>query len=186
MSQEEVLRHVIEVFNDAKIVYMLTGGIAVSYYGRPRFTHDVDFVVQALQDDASVFENAFQRDFYVSREGIVDAIQHHTMFNLIHNDTGLKIDCWVVKNNAYGRAALSRRVKSIILDVEAYISTPEDLILAKLDWFKASGTQKHFDDVIGIIQLQADHLDMDYLNAWTNNLALGELLEKAFESATLK
>lgn len=183
MNQEQVVELVLQRFNAKSIVYMLTGGIAVSYYGRPRFTHDIDFVVQASLDDASLFESLFQNDFYVSKEGIIDAVQHHSMFNLIHNDTGLKIDCWVAGNDEYARIALSRRVKRPLFRSEAYISTAEDLILTKLDWFRKSDVQKHYDDVVGTLQVQSGRLDMHYLDEWARQMNLDDLLAEAIKSS---
>jgi predicted nucleotidyltransferase len=48
MSQQELLRKVIEALGDARIEYMLTGSVVSSLQGEPRSTHDIDMVVASV------------------------------------------------------------------------------------------------------------------------------------------
>ncbi len=61
------------------------------------------------------------------------------------------------------------------------MATPEDVILAKLDWYergdRASGRQ--WGDILGILRVQEDGLDFPYLQQWASTLGLAELLERA-------
>jgi len=166
MTQEEIIRKVVTALEQNEIPYMLTGAVAVSYYGRPRFTHDVDLIIQIQLKDAQRIVRLFENEFYVALEGIIDALRHSTMFNLVHSETGIKVDCWLLKHKEYDRLSFSRRRKEIVFDQEMYISSPEDLIIAKLDWYKQSDIQKHYEDVIGIFQIQQGKLDIDYIKKW--------------------
>jgi len=178
MTQEEVLKRVITAFEDSAIPYMLVGAIAVNYYGRPRLTHDIDIIVEIGRAQAARIVKLFEDEFYVSLDGILEAIQHGTMFNLIHQHTGLKIDCWMLKEDEFDRSRFPRRQKCIVFDREMSISSPEDLILVKLQWYKDSGSEKHLLDARGILEVQAEALDKQYLSNWASRLSLKDLLER--------
>lgn len=177
MTQEEIVKKVAGVFERKNIPYMLTGGIAVNYYGRPRFTHDVDLVIQIQFKDAQEIIQLFEKEFYVAIEGIVEAIQYQTMFNLIHFETGFKVDCWILKDEEYAKIAFERRRKELIFAQRTYISSAEDLVISKLDWYKKSDIQKHYEDVLGIFQIQAEKLDLGYIRKWGKSFSFLETVE---------
>ena len=184
MIQEEVIKKVTLIFEEKTIPYMLTGGIAVNYYGRPRFTHDVDFVIQVRLKDAEEITRLFKKEFYVAIEGIVDAIEHQTMFNLVHLETGFKVDCWISKAEEYAQASFARRREEIIFDQAISISSPEDLIISKLDWYKKSGAQKHYEDVLGIFEIQKGRLDLNYIRKWAKHFSFLDMVEELLKKCS--
>lgn len=183
MTQEEIIKKVVDMLDKNGIPYMLAGAIAVNYYGRPRLTHDVDLVIQLQLKDAERVAHLFEGEFYIALEGIIDAVEHGTMFNLIHSETGIKVDCWILKHKEYDKLSFARKRKETIFDQEMYISSPEDLVIAKLDWYKQSDTKKHYDDVVGIFQIQQGKLDIDYIRKWANRLSFSDILEDILNSA---
>lgn len=136
MTHEEIVKKVVDALEKNGVSYMLTGAFAVNYYGKARLTHDIDLVVQISLDDAHKVVSLFQDEFYVALEGIIDAVKHGTMFNLIHPETGIKIGCWMLKTEEYSQVSFSHRRKETVFDQEMYISSPEDLIITKLDCTK--------------------------------------------------
>lgn len=178
MTQEEIIKKVIAGMESCGIPYMLTGAMAVNYYGRPRLTHDIDIIVEMKPEKAQETIIAFEDEFYISLNGVLDGIQNRTMFNLIHHQTGLKVDCWILKDDEFDRMRFSRRRKYCLFDREMFISSPEDLILIKLCWYKDSGSEKHLLDVQGIYQLQSEILDEQYLKSWARKLSVEDLLCK--------
>lgn len=178
MTQEEITKRVVTALEDNSVPYMLTGAIAVNYYGRPRLTHDIDIIVEMKPKRAEKLVTLFEEEFYISLDGVLDAIQHGSVFNLIHRQTGLKVDCWILKDDEFDRARFSRRRKYRIFDQEVFISSPEDLILIKLRWYKDLGSEKHLLDVQGIYQLQSDALDKQYLQDWARRLSVEDLLQE--------
>ncbi|MBI5399715.1 hypothetical protein HZB07_03785 [Candidatus Saganbacteria bacterium] len=179
MTDEAVLKAIIAKLNKLQIPYALTGGLAVSFYGEPRSTHDFDLVIQIAAGGGIVKKLLanFAQDFYISEEGIIDALLHRTMFNIISHETSLKIDLWIMKEDEYNRTAFARRIKTSVLDLDLFILSAEDLILSKLQWYKASEVEKHLNDVKRIITIQKDKLDFVYLNNWVSKLAVGETLK---------
>lgn len=157
----------------AEIPYMIVGSIASMTYGEPRMTHDLDLVVQVLPKDASKFEQIFPEDeYYCPPEEIVKPeILRCGQFNLIHHETGLKIDLVIRKNSEHAKTEFSRRKKITLWQgAEAYMASPEDVILKKLEYFREGGSQKHLQDIRGI--LAQTEIDEPYLQGWIAKLGL--------------
>jgi len=174
MVQEEALKPVIELLNILKIPYMLVGAIAVNYYSVPRFTHDADLVVQIQSQHIDNLCKSLGNKYYIDREMIREALVSVGQFNLIHLDTGFKIDFWILKEDEFSQLQFSRRISGKIFGQDVFIISPEDLILTKLSWFKESDIQKHFLDVVGVYRMQRDILDIDYLYKYAQKLNLTE------------
>ncbi|MFH0886598.1 MAG: hypothetical protein V1843_00355 [bacterium] len=179
MTEEEVLKEVISVLNSMNIPYALTGGIAVSFYGKPRSTHDFDIIIQVAPKPGSVKQiiSAFKKGYYISEEGVIDALLHKTMFNILNHETGLKIDFWILKEDAYGKQAFTRRKKLKLLGIDAFILSAEDMIINKLLWYQASDIYKHLNDVQGMYEIQKNNLDQIYLSKWASKLAINHLVK---------
>lgn len=174
MVQEEALIPVLDALNQLNIPFMVVGAIAVNYYSIPRLTHDADIVIELLQDKVEPLCEQLEEAFYIDVNMIRDAIYHRDHFNLIHYDTGFKIDFWVVGRDKCSLRRFGRRVPGRIFDRPVFLITPEDLILSKLEWYRQSDIQKHFLDAQGIFRMQKDVLDMAYLNKWAVRLEVEE------------
>ena len=146
MSQQELLKKVIQTLNKARIQYMLTGSVASSLQGQPRATHDIDMVITVEKLNAHELAEAFPSpDFYLDEKSILEAINGQTMFNLIESQSGDKVDFWILSNEAFDRSRFSRRYIEKFMGIEMYVSSPEDTILAKLRWSKlCGGSEKQF------------------------------------------
>ena len=175
MTLDDLVIFVLRRLNDQNIPYMLTGAVAVNYYGRPRLTHDIDLVVEIKENKVAPLVRTFAGDFYVSQEGITDAITHRSSFNLIHHASGLKIDFWLVQRVPFDKERFARRRQVLLFDEKVWVTTPEDLILIKLLWLKESGSQKHRDDIRGIVAVQSNRFDARYVERWTVQQSTREL-----------
>ena len=105
---------------------------------------------------------------------VQQAVRNRSMFNMIHNALVVKVDCVVRKDSDYRREEFSRRRPVVVNGQQVMIVAPEDLILSKLDWAKASRSQMQFDDVRSIVR-SVQGLDRDYLTRWADRLGLGAL-----------
>jgi hypothetical protein len=187
MSQEEFFATVVQTLNRLNISYMLTGSVASSFYGEPRSTHDVHFVVVVLPSDAKEFAESFdQTRYYLPEEAVQEAITHGTPFNLIDSHTGLKADFWPLKSDPYHQTCFDRRKKQSIFGNETFVATPEDLILTKLEWCKLAGeSQVQFRDALGIYEVQKEKLDSEYIRKWSAHLGIKDLLDRLIEESSL-
>lgn len=182
MEQQELLVRTVEILENLKIPYMLTGSFAVNFYGIPRTTHDIDVVVQIGLADADPLARHFPSDFYADAEMIRGAIEQHLMFNIVDPGSGLKIDFWILKPDAYDSERFRRRRRQTILGHAVWMPSPEDVILSKLSWYKQAQTDKHLNDAQGVWELQKETLDRPYLRLWAERLSVRNWLEQFEDS----
>ncbi len=187
----KALEPVVAVFEDMLIKYAVGGSIASSLYGTARATLDVDLVADVKLQHVPELVRTLEADYYIDEQMIKTAIRRRASFNLIHLETMMKIDVFLIKDNPYEKKAFTRRRRDV-LDEERpnhlfYISSPEDIILKKLEWYRKGDmiSERQWNDVLGVLKVQRDNLDIDYLVYWASELDLSELMEKAFKTAGL-
>lgn len=176
MVQEEALKPILELLNTLKIPYMLVGALAVNYYSVPRLTHDADLVIQMQPKYIDDLCKSLESRYYIDAEMIKEALSPSGsgQFNFVHLDTGFKIDFWILGKDKFSQLRFSRRISGKVFGLDASVISPEDLILTKLSWFKASDIQKHFLDVVGVYRMQKEILDVGYLHKYAKELNLTE------------
>lgn len=158
---------------------MVTGAYGVIYYGRPRTSHDLDFVVEITQKEVPKLVHMFRKlaggDFLVQEDAVYEAIEKKKMFNVIYQPTLDKLDFWIVKESEFDRESFARRVVKRILGQNMVLATAEDTILQKLRWYSMSKQEKHLIDAAFVWQCQKS-LDKRYLKKWAEKLGVGEFL----------
>lgn len=164
---------VLQKLEQHKIPYMIVGSIASMIYGEPRMTHDMDIVIDLLPEHVKTLEKIFPLDqYYCPPEEIIRAeMIQRGQFNLLHHESGLKIDLMIRKNSAHSIEEFKRRRKTpLIGDIEAYIATAEDVIIKKLVFYREGQSDKHLKDIRGI--LAETEIDKNYLMHWIHELKL--------------
>jgi hypothetical protein len=101
VNEIDIVRDISRRFDQAGIDYMLTGSMAMNYYAVPRMTRDIDVVVAIGPDDVRRVSGLFQPDYYVSEQNIGESVAQQSIFNLIHNESVIKVDCIVRKTSEY-------------------------------------------------------------------------------------
>jgi hypothetical protein len=176
-------KNLFEVFSDvvgrlegAGIPYMVVGSVASIIYGEPRMTKDMDLVVDLLPSDAIRIESLFPFEgFYVPHPEILrQEIAERGQFNLVHHDSGLKIDLVVRRESDFAKTEFSRRRRIPFWEgFEAFVATPEDVIIKKLDFYREGKSAKHLQDIRGI--LAQTEVDEGYVESWAGKLGLIDL-----------
>jgi len=170
------------------IHYHVGGSIASSWYGVPRTTADVDIVIALEPDRLADLASALEADFYVSRSVMQEAIERRGSFNAISLRDPLKVDFFVLGGREFDHEEF-RRAMLVRLPGESpgefRIKSPEDLILRKLEWFRSGGevSERRWRDVVGLLEVQQSHLDLNHLDRWASRPGLDELLARAREAA---
>ena len=168
----DIVRDVSHRLEGAGIAYMLTGSMAMNYYAQPRMTRDIDIVVALRREDRDRVVELFRSDYYVSREEVERSIAQPSMFNLIHNETVIKVDCIVRKQTEYRLAEFDRRHRVKIRDFETWVVSKEDLILSKLVWAKDSHSEFQLRDVKNLV---TSGCDKSYIAGWAAKLDVAGL-----------
>ena len=180
VSQAELLRVAVALLNDAGIPYMVVGSYASSFHGEPRMTRDVDLVVEPTEPELRLLVEKIDGDrFYVG--DALDALRHRSMFNLIEPSTGWKVDFIIRKDRPFSVAEFERRIPARVAGVDLYLASAEDTMLAKLEWGKAAGSDRQFDDVVAIAATQ--QIDIAYMEEWARELGVVEELTSTLERA---
>jgi hypothetical protein len=165
MTDELAILHQVTAALDAgEIAYMVTGSIALSVYAEPRMTRDVDIVIELGAQDVDRFADLFDTEFHGDRDRIREAVRTRSMFNLIHTQTIVKVDCVVRKDTPYRLEEFRRRRRVTVAGFPMMVVAPEDLVLSKLDWARDSRSEVQLRDVRLILLSQPD-LDWTYLAA---------------------
>jgi hypothetical protein len=171
------------VFVQLHIPYYIGGSIAGSAYSLPRTTYDVDMIADMQASHIGAFVAALSVDYYVDRGAILDALVHHSSFNLTHHATGINIDVFIPGNRPFDRIQFSR-VQAYLLpgtDEPVNLASPEDVILNKLAWYVLGNyvSDQQWRDVQALLRVQGNALDVSYMRDWAATLALGTLLDSA-------
>lgn len=181
IDPRHLLIKIVEILDKLAIPYLITGGMAVLVWGRPRFTADIDIVVELKKENLSRLERALKdlgQKSFVDPTAMKEALNRDGEFNFIDGITGVKVDFWMLKNNAFDKSRLERRVPREILGKNIYFTSPEDLILIKLQWYKEAESSRQLEDVESIIKISERELDMSYLNDWASRLGVLDTLER--------
>lgn len=170
-DQTNVLTLVANRLDAVQIPYMVTGSIAASHYAEPRFTRDVDIVVELVPADAARIVSLFRHDFYVDEPAVAAAVARRGLVNLIHHDLLVKVDLIVRKNSEYRVEEFRRRRTVRIDDIAVSMVAPEDLVISKLVWMKESGSEVQRRDVQRLVEAVRD-LDRQYIERWVAELTV--------------
>lgn len=172
-SLAEFLESAVITLRDADVPFMVTGSLASSHYGAPRSTQDVDFVVELTPDRARDLVRRFlSAGYYVSEEAAIEAVDGGGQFNVIDASSGWKLDLICRKARPFSRTEFDRRRSVTVLEVATAMVSPEDLVVAKLEWAKASDSELQLRDVVAVIQAQGESLDHSYIDRWVEELGL--------------
>jgi len=170
------------------IPYAVGGSLASSLHGVMRSTLDVDIVADMKLEHIPALVAALSKEFYADNEMMKDAIEHHSSFNLIHYETAFKVDIFIRKTRAFDGMQLERRRPSVIAtdpEESVYVTSPEDTILAKLEWYRMGGevSDRQWRDILGVLKTRAGDLDLEYLRKWAHDLKVIDLLERALKES---
>ena len=174
-----LLRDVAKILEEIGIPYCVTGGMAVYKWGRPRFTADIDIVIQLVPKNIDILAEkllTLNEASYISKEAMQRALVHHGEFNFIDGVTNVKVDFWVLGNDEFHKNQLRRRISEEVYGQTIYFVSPEDLILSKLLWHKESESTKQLEDIKSVIEVQ-EILDWEYLGRWTKTQETWHILE---------
>ena len=180
----QVTLQVIRVFDRLEIPYLVGGSLASAVHGVIRATMDADIVADIHLEQVDPMVGLLNDAFYIDAEMIKTAIQQKSTFNLIHLDSMFKVDVFLVKQRPFDQNQMQRRVLQSIGESpseKAYISTVEDIILAKLEWYQNGGatSERQWRDILGVLRIQADRINLDDLYKWAKCLGVTALLERA-------
>lgn len=169
--------------NRLRIPYMVTGGVASVVYGEPRLTRDIDVVVALEPADAGRFARAWSQDaFYLPPIEVIaaeSARPAHGHFNVLHHDTTMRADVYLPGDDALTAWAFARVVRRQVDADEVALAPIEYVILNKLRYFRAGGSDRHLRDIRQMLRVSEDLVDRGALERWARRLDVEAEWDKA-------
>lgn len=185
----EVLRtigRVAAVLEQLGVPWAIGGSLSSSLHGEPRSTNDIDFVAVLRIEHARAFVTALGDQFYADADVVIDAIRRRASFNVIDDETVVKIDVFVPPPGPIGTGQLDRRRRiALAPDLDVWVLGPEDIVLQKLRWYELGGStsDRQWRDVIEVLRVQGEGLDLEYLSGVAAGAGLDVLLARATAAA---
>ena len=179
---------VIDAFEGLEVPYLIGGSMASALHGTARSTLDTDLVAELKAEQVPALVAMLKMDFYIDESMILDAIRYQSSFNIIHLKTMFKVDVFIHKHRPFDRMQLQRRqLQTVANDPErkVYVTTAEDIILAKLEWYRLGDeiSDRQWRDILGVLKVQSGRLDLDYLLKWAQELKVTDLLQRALKES---
>jgi hypothetical protein len=187
MDLGEVFRRISGALSTSQVPYMLTGSFASSYYEALRSTQDIDIVIAPTLEQLRHLVHVLQeQDYYADPDASSQAFHELSMFNVLDNKTGWKIDFIFRKSRPFSLEEFRRRRATNFEGVSLFVATAEDVVLAKLEWAKMGESHRQLEDAAMVIKKQRSTLDFEYLSRWAIDLQIQDEFTHARQLAGLE
>lgn len=181
---ERAFADLVRYLDQLGLPYVVGGSFASSTFGTPRSTLDVDLVVDLSPEQAFQLATLAAKEFAADPDHARQAIAAKRSFNLLHMAAVYKFDIFPANFFLHGNSQISRRIfvegTPLAPSAPVPILSPEDILLAKLAWYRLGGeiSEKQWGDLIGIWQMQQNKLDQPYLQSWAEKMRTADLLQR--------
>jgi hypothetical protein len=181
----KALGPVVDALEALGVAHYVGGSLASSAHGVPRSSIDADVVADLGLEHVRFLADRLRELYYLDEDRIRASVEARRSFNLIHLDTMFKIDVFVTKRRPYDLEALRRARPAALEDSPSArqfaVASPEDTVLAKLEWFRAGGevSDRQWSDIVGVLKTRRGQIDIGYLQRWAASLGVVDLLERA-------
>lgn len=184
INPQEVVVKIAKILDEVGIPYFITGGFAVSVWGRPRATFDIDIVVELAEPKVEPLAKALRKMYragYIDELSARDAVRNKSEFNFIDPFTGVKVDFWVTKRDELSLRKLQRKIVKKISGKQVCFISPEDLMLSKLEWYQMGESTRQLEDIESVFRISGKNLDMKYVRHWAKKLGVLDILNRVIK-----
>lgn len=175
MTTGDLFSRVLGALEQAEIPVMLTGSFASSFHGAPRATQDVDLVISPTTEQLRRLLTVLPKDeFYFDEGAAREALRLEGQFNLVDLRTGWKVDLIIRKSRPFSREEFDRRTVVEVEGALVPIASPEDVLIAKMEWARMSESARQLEDAATLLRVRAGQIDYGYVERWVGQLGLKE------------
>lgn len=162
---EAALAGVARLLDGLRVPYMVIGGFAVTVWGQPRYTADLDLTIHCLVPERDLIEGLLDSLTPL----VADPLQFVRERRVLPARTadGTAVDI-VFAGLPYEVVAIERAVPVEVAGYSVRICTAEDLIVHKI----ISSRPRDREDIRDIVQRRGDQLDRSYLTPIVRELAI--------------
>jgi hypothetical protein len=173
VEQPDVFRRVLQFLDENAISYAVVGSVASMSYGESRMTLDMDVLADVGYRHIPLFQQAFPGpEWYVSDVAIKDAIQNRKQFNIIHPESGHKVDIMLPRLEANDQTLQRATRRPIESGVIGFVAHPNDVVIGKLRYYGEGASPKHLTDIAKMVHISREMLDMQELSRKAAELGL--------------
>ncbi len=178
------LAPLLEALGRLGVRHFVGGSIASSAHGVARASIDADVVAELRAEDVNSLLSLLGAEYYVPEARVREAAVRRTSFNLIHLETMLKVDVFVSRDRPFDRRAMERARPApgeTAGGSALVLASAEDIVLAKLEWFRRGGevSERQWADVLGVLRASRSSLDGQYMDHGARELGVADLLARA-------
>ena len=175
---------VTDVLERLRVRHMVAGSLASSLHGIPRATQDIDVVADLSEDRIGPLVDALAETFYVDAGAAREAVRDRTRFNAIHTETVFKVDIYLPGEDRTPLDRARRYVVSTDPERHLVVASAEDTVVHKLYWFRLGdeNSERQWRDALGILRVQGDRIDRDYLRRAAEAMGVDDLLDRATQA----
>jgi hypothetical protein len=171
-----------------RIRYAVAGSLASSTHGIARHTEDGDLLCAIHPAHVPKLAETLGPNWYVDVEEMQRALRAGRTFNIIHKGFALKFDLFPASTEFHAKQLERAEMRPLRLEgaEPCLVTTAEDILVAKLRWYKDGGqvSENQWRDIVGVLTTNKS-LDSAYLQHWAARLGVTDLLEKAHADARL-
>ena len=178
LKPHELMQKVADFCERESVPYRIVGSMASMAYGEPRFTNDIDVLVDLPVEKIETLCREFPSpDFFIAPHAVRQAILNRHQFNILHIPAGLKVDMILAADTEFDRRNLDTGQRLRCEGAyDALFASPENVILKKLVYYQEGGSEKHLRDIASMLAIQGDQIDQAYLDNWASELGVTEEL----------
>ncbi|HPM80957.1 MAG TPA: hypothetical protein PLF81_09665 [Candidatus Anammoximicrobium sp.] len=174
MNPEAVLLSVVDALTAAGVPYLLAGSFSSNYYGIPRSTHDADFVVELQGRPIMSLQRHLDPALRIDPQVEFETVTGTRRNVVTARGVAFEVELFRLSDDAHDQQRFQRRRTVALLDRNISLPSPEDVIITKLRWLR----KKDRDDIAGVIAVQGEALDWEYIYRWCDEHGTREVLEE--------
>lgn len=172
----------IDALESLQVPYMIVGSYSSNLHGIPRLTRDADIVVVldriSINEIARCLGPAMRLDPPMSFETVTATMRY--IFQVARSP--FKIEVFPLSDDPHDQSRFSRRLRTVVAGREAWVPTPEDVIVTKLRWSRQGQRNKDTDDARNVMAVQGERLDWSYIHHWCDQHGTRELADRVRRS----
>jgi len=169
MLEPDLIELFVRPLHQLEIRYLISGSVAAMIYGEPRFTNDIDLILFLRAPDVERLRAAYPApEFYLPPANVIatELNRERGQFNIIHADSSLKADCFVVGHDEFHAWAFRHARRYPFDAIEITLAPPEYVIVRKLEYFREGGSEKHLRDIRAMLAVSSELIDHQALTEW--------------------
>lgn len=185
MTLLTTLANIAERLRALNVPFAVGGSLASSAWGRMRATQDADLTVLINATQLNALLTGLEWPLFADENDLHESLRSGTEFasgQITNGETLDRVDLFLLPQTEYSETTLRRAHQvSLAEDFVCPIVSAEDIVIAKLRWYRLGGeiSDRQWNDVVGVLEVQRPHLDLDYLRHWADHFAILDLTEEA-------